>query len=311
MTKTTLSPIPTLLLAFGAYLRDTRLLAPRTIESYMRVVTDFSTACPRSATASAHDVAVYLGRGGTRSARSGRSRWNLELSALRAFFAWAAADGHRQDSPTSRLLRHRVPPVEVVPLSLSEMVQLIESVEIHSPRNIRLRNVALVQALFHTALRVSEVVSLNVDQVDQQAHLLHAVHRKGGKVVAVAVNDVAMEAIENYLLERQLGREGPLFTSQHGDRIAVRTVQEMISGHAKKAGIARRVTPHTLRHSSATQLSALGTPVRVIQDICSHSSLATTQRYMHTGMTERQEAVARLARAFRAQRRAEVEWPQP
>lgn len=299
-----------LLADFEAHLRDAKLRARRTVSAYVGIAQDLLEDLGVSALSAVgeRDVLGYLGRGGAANVRSGRVRWNLELSALRSLFRWATDTGQCSSDVTAAVARQKVAVLEADPLSLGEMVALVDAAREHSPEPNRLRNIALIQVFLHTALRVAEVVALDTDQIDLEARVLHGVRRKGGKVLSAPFNDVVSEALELYLPDRArqhtASAQRALFLSQHGERLSVRTVQQLVSTYAKRAGIARPVTPHTLRHSSATQLAVLGTPMRVIQEICAHSSIVTTERYVHVASRERHEALDRLARAFRAHDRA-------
>ncbi len=86
--------------------------------------------------------------------------------------------------------------------------------------------------------------------------------------------------------------------------LGVRAVQELVKRYAKLAGISRRVSPHVLRHSSATQLADMGTPIRVVQEICGHASVTTTQRYVHVNDGQRKQAVDALGEAWKRRERA-------
>lgn len=93
-----------------------------------------------------------------------------------------------------------------------------------------------------------------------------------------------------------------LFLSDRGLPLAKRTLQEMVSRYGRLAGIVRRISPHALRHGSATAYASLGTPIRTIQEICGHSSVATTELYVHVASRDRHDAVDKLGLAFRAER---------
>lgn len=138
-------------------------------------------------------------------------------------------------------------------------------------------------------------------------YLLLDVRAKGGKLLAVAFNDVVAEALEQYLAERPrlhpATDEPALFVSDRGNRLSIRTVQELVKRFGKLATIRTPVTPHVLRHSSATRLAELGTPLRVVQEICGHASVTTTERYVHVNGNERRRAIDALAVRWREQTR--------
>lgn len=306
MTNTSLHS-DTLLADFAAYLATERVRAPRTTATYAAVVREFVRHTGDTAAAIRCDRAKLQQFLGSSQRAIGdvalaRGRWNLRLSALRAWYAFLVGRGLAASDPTAGMVRQRVPRRDPQPLSLAELVALVSAVATESPGVYRARNVAIVQTLIHSALRVGELVALDLAQFDAAAMVLVGVRRKGGKVSAAWLNTTATQALRAYLQTREGLHPRPgqlaLFLSHTGERMAVRSVQEMVSKYAKVAGIARRVTPHLLRHSAATALAALGTPIRTIQEICAHSSVATTQLYVTVAAQDRIEAVARLGAAF-------------
>ena len=298
-----------LLADFAAYLATERLRATRTTATYALVVRDFVRHTGDTAAAIRCDRAQLQQFLGSSQRAVGevalaRGRWNLRLSALRAWYAFLIGRGLVSSDPTAGMARQRVPRRDPQPLSLAELVALVSAVATESPGIYRARNVAIVQVLIHSALRVGELVALDLPQFDAAAMVLVGVRRKGGKVSAAWLNTTAAQALRVYLQTRDGLHPQPgqpaLFLSHTGERMAVRSVQEMVSKYAKVAGIARRVTPHLLRHSAATALAALGTPIRTIQEICAHSSVATTQLYVTVAAQDRIDAAARLGAAFEA-----------
>jgi integrase/recombinase XerD len=295
--------------AFADHLRRVRLRAPRTVENYRRVAELLIAhvgSDDAAITADTKTLRGYLAAGPVAEVGAARAGWNAKRSALRAFYAFLIAEGLRRDDPTSGLERQRVPYREATVLSLGEMVQLVQAVERNSTQVYRSRNVALIQVMIHTALRLSEVCSLTVDQTDVQAHVFRAVKRKGSKIFDAVFNDVVAEALEHLLADRPRLARVPgvraLFVSDRGLPLAKRTLQEMVSRYALLAGITRPISPHTLRHGSATALASLQVPIRTIQEICGHSSVATTERYVHVASRDRHDAVDKLGQAFRAER---------
>ncbi len=295
---------------FEAYLRDERMRAPRTVERYREILVAFSTVVVGAGAdiegVDKATITAFL-RDRARSANGpSRSTWNTELSALRAFYAFLYDRERIKANPALRVEHQKTLAREPQPLSLDEFIRLVDAMHASSPA-YRTRNVAIVLVLFHTAMRVSELVSLTVGQADLSATLFRDVRVKGRKRHGIAFNDVVTEALENYLEDRQrlapVG-EDALFLSDRRSRLSVRMVQELVKKGAKKAGIARSVTPHLLRHSSATQLVEMGTPLPVVQDICGHAEITTTRRYVHLADNKRQHAINGLGSAYTKRRSA-------
>jgi len=143
----------------------------------------------------------------------------------------------------------------------------------------RERDHAIVELLYASGVRVSELTGLDLDDLDGDRGVLRVLG-KGRKERMVPFGDVAGDALAAYLVRRG-GAAGPLFTNRRGGRLTVRSVHAIVRTTARAAGITRRVTPHTLRHSFATHLLEGGANLRMIQELLGHSRLSTTQRYTH------------------------------
>ena len=142
-----------------------------------------------------------------------------------------------------------------------------------------LRDRALLELLYATGLRVAECCGLDLDDLDRQQGSVR-VMGKGGKERVVPAGDIALQALDAWLTVRGEGR-GPLFTNPRGGRLSTRGVHRIVKSRARAAGIERRVTPHTFRHSFATHMLGEGADLRLIQELLGHSRLSTTQRYTH------------------------------
>jgi site-specific recombinase XerD len=154
---------------------------------------------------------------------------------------------------------------------------------------IGLRDRVVLETLFSTGLRVSELVSLNRDQVDLERKEF-GVRGKGNKIRVVFLSDTAAEWIERYLRARKDNFK-PLFIRHSGAvdmqktgekmRLTTRSIQRIVSRYAKKSGLPVEATPHTLRHSFATDLLISGADIRSVQEMLGHESIRTTQVYTH------------------------------
>jgi len=298
--------------AFAGYLKEELMLQPRTIKQYRAVLDEFSAFVGRELT----DAGVHLERITTVKLREflrhrvndddepSRSRWNLRLAALRSFYDYLYKRELIEANPARRVSRQREQPREKRPLSFDEMLALVDAAA-GDDEPYRVRNQAIIQVLFHSALRVAELVSLNVDQVDVVNHVFRDVRTKGNKTRTVDFNDVSSEALEGYLEERRCvdTDDQALFLSNRKRRISIRAVQDIVGRTAARAGIARPVSPHVLRHTHASEQAAAGTPLPVIQRILGHGSIMTTQRYVHVSGHQRREAVDELSEKWKKKRR--------
>jgi integrase/recombinase XerC len=176
-------------------------------------------------------------------------------------------------------------------LTVDEIFRLVESPkslsEKGSPavmKDKRLRDRAILELLYSSGLRVSELVGLNVSQIDLDLGIVR-VMGKGRKERIVPVGIKAVESLNAYLDERGMAKEGdPLFVNSLGGRLTARSVGRLIKKYSRHSGIFRKVSPHSLRHTFATHLLDAGADIREIQEMLGHSSLSTTQRYTHVSM---------------------------
>jgi integrase/recombinase XerC len=162
------------------------------------------------------------------------------------------------------------------------------------------RDIAILELLYSSGLRVSELVGLNISQLDLDLGLVR-VMGKGRKERIVPVGKKACEALKDYLKERgKINGEDPLFINKMGQRLSSRSVGRLVKRYSLISGIFRKVTPHSLRHSFATHLLDGGADIREIQEMLGHSSLSTTQRYIHISLGKLMEVYDKAhPRSFR------------
>lgn len=153
-----------------------------------------------------------------------------------------------------------------------------------------LRDLAIIRLLYASGLRVSELVNLN--KKDLEGNRITVKSGKGGKDRIVFIDDETVEIIQKYLKKRK-DKKHPLFINRSGQRISPRTIQYIVKKCAEQAGIQKRVTPHTLRHSFATHMVANNAHIEVVRDLLGHSSLNTTQVYIHLSGKHKQEIYER------------------
>lgn len=148
---------------------------------------------------------------------------------------------------------------------------------------ISIRDRAILETLYSTGIRVSELVALNLSDLDLEAGMVK-VMGKGGRERFVPIGSYAIRAIKRYLEKRPellSKEEDALFLNRWGERISDRGVRFLIGKYMRRAGIGKRVSPHTLRHSFATHLLNRGADLRMVQEMLGHKSLSTTQIYTH------------------------------
>lgn len=210
-----------------------------------------------------------------------RSTQNYHLVALRSFLSWASKNGISTLTP-EKVELPRLSEPEVVFLNSDKMTMLLAAPDLKTI--IGLRDLAIIELLFSTGLRVSELVSL--DQKDVAGKTEVTILGKGGKRRVVFLSDRARMALDNYLKKRQDQLE-PLFirttkgSEKSAGRLTTRSVQRVILKYATQINLTEKITPHTIRHTFATDLLQSGADLRSVQTLLGHSSVATTQRYTH------------------------------
>ncbi len=177
--------------------------------------------------------------------------------------------------PTSGIRNPKPPRLRPRALNVDETMALLDASDPQNPPP--LRDQALLELLYGSGLRVSEAVGLNVPQLDLAQGLVR-VTGKGGKERLVPLSDASRRLLAR-LLEGQ--KAGPVFVDDKGKRLTRLQAYGIVRAAARRAGIAKRVSPHTLRHSFATHLLAAGADVRGVQELLGHARISTTQRYTH------------------------------
>ncbi|MBM3167293.1 MAG: hypothetical protein FJZ94_07605 [Chloroflexi bacterium] len=172
-------------------------------------------------------------------------------------------------------------------LNSEQLARLLNSPKIDNEMGLRDRTI--LEVLFSTGLRVSELVHLNRDQIDLKRKEF-SVRGKGDKFRVVFLSDVAAHWLERYLRTRRdtfkplfIRYSGPVDVRRDGEkmRLTARSIQKIVENYAKKCGLSLEVTPHTLRHSFATDLLMAGADLRSVQEMLGHASIRTTQVYTH------------------------------
>jgi len=203
------------------------------------------------------------------------------LAAARALHRFLVREGVVPDDPTQGVIRPRIPRSLPKPLTVDQVSALLAAPGDAEPP--ALRDTAILEVLYGAGLRISELVALDVDDVDLEEGSVRVVG-KGDKERVVPLGRYAVRAVGSYLARSRpvLARSrsgGALFLNQRGGRLTRQGATNIIQTAARRAGIRARVTPHVLRHSFATHMLEGGADVRVVQELLGHASVATTQIY--------------------------------
>lgn len=288
--------------AFTAHLAQVRRLSPATVRAYRSDLADLADA---SADAELSSVDLETLRDWLwRATQRGDARATLarRTAAVRSFFAWASESGAVPADPSLRLIAPKRGRTLPAVASADAMRVLLD--EAHDAAQegdpIRLRDSAVLELLYGSGMRVSELCGLAVDDVDLDRGTARVLG-KGGKERVVPFGGPARTAIAAYLsrarptLVARAERPGPaLFRGSRGGALGTRAVYELVARVLAPVIGADTVGPHALRHSAATHLLDGGADLRAVQEILGHASLGTTQIYTHVS-AERLTATYRLA----------------
>ncbi len=207
-----------------------------------------------------------------------------KLACLKTFFKFMIREGWLTANPAELVSAPRLPKRLPSYLSEDEASAFVEMPQGSSLKDVRDR--AILELLYASGLRVSELVGLSDMNVDLAGRLVR-VFGKGRKERIVPFGEPAARALANYLAERDRSGvcvpdpKGPLFINLRGTRLSVASVQRLVERFRLSLPSGRRVTPHTLRHTFATHLLENGADLRSIQELLGHESLSTTQKYTH------------------------------
>lgn len=209
-----------------------------------------------------------------------------KLSAIRSFFKYLNREGILAGNP-ARLLttprrEKRLPAV----LTVDDAQRLMEapSTTVHDDRDTIFRDRAVLETLYSTGIRASELTGMNRDDIDRTDRLVR-IRGKGRKERIVPIGQKALDAVDSYLNSKRNHKDAAaIFTGPSGKRLTARTVQRILENYRKSLGLTQKASPHTLRHSFATHLLESGADLRAIQELLGHASLSTTQRYTHLNL---------------------------
>jgi integrase/recombinase XerC len=230
-----------------------------------------------------------------------------KISTLRSFFKYLVREQVIPSNPAKSVSTPRVEKTLPTTLTVDETFRLMESPQSISKkpssegsREKRLRDRAILELLYSSGLRVSELVGLNSNQLDLELGIVR-VMGKGRKERIVPVGMKAIESLKAYMEGRGvLKGDEPIFINALGGRLTARSVGRLIGKYSRHSAIFRKVSPHSLRHTFATHLLDAGADIREIQEMLGHTSLSTTQRYTHVSMGKLMEVYDKAhPRSFR------------
>jgi integrase/recombinase XerC len=219
-----------------------------------------------------------------------------KLSTLRSFFRFLVKRGIISDNPAESILTPKQEKNIPEYLPVDEMFRLLDSIQ--SGGILDLRNRAIFETLYSCGIRVSELVGLDVFDVDPAGSVIRVLG-KGSKERIVPIGRKALAAVRTY--QEQLKNEwgisadhnGPLFLNKNKGRLTARSVARILDNLVKSCGLLKPVSPHTMRHTFATHMLDAGADLRIVQELLGHKSLSTTQKYTHVSIDRLMETYDR------------------
>jgi len=283
---------------FMEYLNVERGLALNTLESYGRDLRNYGVFLERDGVpafegASRTTVVAYL----VFLQKQGRATATVarRLAALKAFYQFLVRQKYIERDPTASVespkLKKRLPRV----LTISEVEKLLGQPVGDSPQSAR--DKAMLELLYATGIRVSELITLNLHDINLDAGYVRCIG-KGSKERIVPVGSIAVRGIKEYLQHGRPrfvtnGAEKALFVNHHGGRLTRQGFWKIVKKYAHDAQIPKDITPHTLRHSFATHLLENGADLRSVQEMLGHADISTTQVYTHVTKSRLKDVYAK------------------
>lgn len=292
-----------LLERYADYLLLERALSANTRQAYGRDVVHLleyfeqtGTALREASLSDLHEFAGFLGELGIAPRSLARV-----LSGVRSFYNFLELEGEVESSPADLLDQPRIPQSLPDVLSVEEVERMLSAIDFSKDEAVR--NRAIVEMLYGSGLRVSELCALRLPFYFPDRQLV-LVHGKGDKERLVPLSPAAIEATADYLamrdrLPQKPGFEDFLFLNRRGRSLTRVMIFYMIRDLAVAAGISKRVSPHTLRHTFATHLLEGGANLRAIQEMLGHASLSTTEIYTHVDTRRLREELLRCHPHYR------------
>lgn len=294
--------IPSLLARYEVFLRVEQNLSTHTQRNYLSDVAQFFAFVERPTPRANprplgiqqidhHLIQAFLSSLYRAHTKSSIGR---KLSALKSFFRFLVREGELQRDPSLQLASpkkdHPLPSY----LPVDEMFRLLDAPPPDSAAGLRAR--AMLEVLYSCGLRVSELVSLDWDDVDDNLEVIR-VQGKGNTERVVPIGRRALDSLARYraqipsLLTPKKRGDSPrppscpaVFLNRRGGRLTTRSVARSVADYARACGISLKTSPHALRHSFATHLLEAGADLRAIQELLGHASLSTTQKYTHVNL---------------------------
>jgi len=271
---------------FERFLKYERNYSGHTIRAYMNDLAEFEDFLKKNSIdlekVSPKNLNLYSLNLYTKNSKSTVSR---KLTTLRSFFTFMVRKGLLKQNPAKLIPLPKKEKSLPVFLTVDEVFNLINSID--QDGILPLRDLAIIELLYSSGLRVSEISKIKILDIDRKEGLVK-VTGKGNKERIVPFGSKAGEAILKYLERRSelKPKDDHFFLNNRGTGITTRSIDRIVKKYGLLSGISKKISPHALRHTFATHLLGSGADLRSIQELLGHSSLSTTQRYTHTSIEQ-------------------------
>ena len=285
-----------LVMEYKYYLQSVKMMSSNGIEAYVNDVTNYvnylitKILVDDMKQVTSEHIRSYLAF--LKKKKMVTSTLSRNLSSIKSFHRFLTIDKYVDVNVAKEITAPKIEKKLPTVLSIEEVMKLLEVVQGEKPYD--LRNMAMLELIYGTGLRVSELVSLKVTDMRFTSKQIRVLG-KGSKERIVPVNDYALKKVREYLMNARPFLQGMkrdsgfLFLNNHGEAISRVGFFKILKGLTEAAGIEKNVSPHTLRHSYATHLLEAGVDIRLIQELLGHEDIATTQIYTHLSLNKIKE----------------------
>ncbi|WP_455209518.1 tyrosine recombinase XerC [Kaarinaea lacus] len=269
---------------FVNHLKNERRLSQHTVSNYSRDLQQFAQYCEEKNVTHWRECNVFFMRAFVatkfRRGLSGRSI-QRHIATVRSFFSYLVREDIVKANPMVGLTAPKAERKLPSPLDVDQISRLLSDTGIEKP--VLIRDLAMLELMYSSGLRLAELISLNIDDIDFSEGTM-PVTGKGSKTRVLPVGKYALESLKHWLAVRDSmcqPSQRALFVSQRGQRISERNVQERFRQWGVRQGIDSHIHPHRLRHSFASHLLESSGDLRAVQELLGHSDISTTQIYTH------------------------------
>lgn len=278
------------------YLQSVKMMSQNSIVSYLNDVTNYVNFLIEKEMVddmdqvTAEHVRSYLAN--LKKKKMTSASINRNLCSVKSFHRFLLADRYTKVNVAKEITAPKIEKKLPTVLSIEEVTRLLETVSGDKP--LELRNQAMLEMIYGTGLRVSELVNVKITDLRFTSKTIRVLG-KGSKERILPINDYALSKVRNYLMNGRpilLGMKkdlGYLFLNNHGEVITRVGFFKLLKSLCEQANITKNVSPHTLRHSYATHLLEAGVDIRLIQELLGHEDIATTQIYTHLSLNKIKE----------------------